>query len=43
MLSHELEEIYEDHTIVVYGIDWAPSSESSLATIDKSGLLYLWN
>ena len=41
--SGELEEIFEEHTMTVFGIDWASNSDSTIATIDKSGLLYLWN
>ena len=32
----------EEHNVGVMGIDWAPGSASSIATLDKSGLLYMW-
>ena len=37
------EELYDDiHNVGVYQIDWSPGTASTIATIDKSGLLYLW-
>ena len=39
----ELEEAFdEEHNVSVLGTDWAPGSVSTVATMDKSGLLYLW-
>ena len=39
----ELEEAFdEEHNISVLGADWAPGTASTIATMDKSGLLYLW-
>ena len=43
LLTGEFEEAFdEEHNIQVLGVDWAPSSASSIATMDKSGLLYMW-
>ena len=42
LISQELVEIYDHHNVMVLGIDWDPDSESCMATLDKSGLLYLW-
>ena len=40
----QLEEAFdEEHNVAVLGIDWAPGTASTIATLDKSGLLYLWN
>ena len=37
------EELYDDeHNVGVNSIDWSPSAASTIATMDKSGLLYLW-
>ena len=39
-----LEEAYdEQHNVAVLGVDWAPGTQSSVATIDKTGCLFLWN
>ena len=39
----QLEEAYdESHNVGVLGIDWAPGSASTVATLDKSGILCLW-
>lgn len=32
----------EEHNIGVLGVDWARGSASTVATMDKSGLLYMW-
>ena len=43
LVTGELEEAYdEEHNVSVLGVDWAPGSTSTVATMDKSGLLYLW-
>ena len=40
----ELEELYDDeHGTGVFGLDWAPGTQSTVATMDRSGLLYLWS
>ena len=30
----------DEHNVAVLGVDWA--SKSTVATIDRSGLLYVW-
>ena len=43
METGQVEEAFdEEHNISVLGCDWAPGSVSTVATMDKSGLLYLW-
>ena len=38
-----LEEIHQDdHNVAVLGVDWAPGTQSTVATIDKSGCLFIW-
>ena len=38
-----LEEAYdEEHNVGVHGIDWAAGTSSTIATLDKSGLCYIW-
>ena len=39
----DLEEAFdEEHNVAVLGMDWAQTSTSTVASLDKSGLLYLW-
>ena len=33
----------EKHTDAIIGVDWAPGSASTLATIDKNGFLFTWS
>ena len=33
----------EQHTEAIMGVDWAPGSASTLGSIDKLGLLFIWN
>ena len=43
LITGRLEEAYdEEHNVSVLGVDWAPGSASTIATMDKSGLLYVW-
>lgn len=42
--SGEFVEAYdEQHSEPIMCVDWAPGSASTIATIDKLGLLYIWN
>ena len=43
LVTGELEEAFdEEHNVNVLGVDWAPGTVSTIATMDKSGLLFLW-
>lgn len=43
LVTGELEEAFdEEHNVSVLGVDWAPGTVSTIASMDKSGLLYLW-
>ena len=40
----EFVEAYGDqHQESIIGVDWAPGTASTIATIDKTGLIFLWN
>ena len=43
METGDIEEAYdEEHNVHILGVDWAPGSVSTVASMDKSGLLYMW-
>lgn len=44
LVTGQLEDAYdEEHNVGVLGCDWAAGTESTVCTLDMSGLLFLWN
>ena len=39
----QLEEAFdEEHNVQILGVDWNPGTVSNVASMDKSGLLFMW-